>query len=208
MCQYFMRPVLDAASTGRAALEARQMFIHHKSALDPYDLKTLAQYNLLGDPSIHPIRATGEHGIVKVLMGSKMATGAAASVAGRRHRRERLERFGIALGSIVRTAAAKKAFSGSKAIRGALDAEVAKEQLGNVQFSTHSVTGPASFAPSPRAKTARHGKAIPGINTNITGPTFHIAIGSRPGQLSVPQYVVIVASEDENQTIIRKGFSR
>jgi hypothetical protein len=43
ICQFFIEQLLRGASLGRAMLEAR-----------PYDEKTLAQFVLLGDPSLHP----------------------------------------------------------------------------------------------------------------------------------------------------------
>jgi hypothetical protein len=52
--QYFLLAILDGASLGRAALVARQRFVEQTGELDPVDLKTLGQFNLLGDPSIHP----------------------------------------------------------------------------------------------------------------------------------------------------------
>lgn len=53
--QYFLLALLDGASLGRAALTARQRFVEQVGELDPMDLKTLGQFNLLGDPSIHPV---------------------------------------------------------------------------------------------------------------------------------------------------------
>ncbi|HET6559847.1 MAG TPA: C25 family cysteine peptidase [Prolixibacteraceae bacterium] len=53
--QYFIKNVLSGASTGRAFLEARHQFLTESASLDPYEMKTLAQFYLLGDPSIHPI---------------------------------------------------------------------------------------------------------------------------------------------------------
>jgi hypothetical protein len=53
--QYFLINVLNGSSLGRACLEARQMFVD-KEDLDIYNLKTLAQFLLLGDPSLHPCR--------------------------------------------------------------------------------------------------------------------------------------------------------
>ena len=50
LCQYFLLNVLDGASIGRAALLARQQFVEHAAQMDPFDLKTLAQFCLLGDP--------------------------------------------------------------------------------------------------------------------------------------------------------------
>jgi len=53
--QYFIKSVLGGASTGRAFLEARQQFLSASGPqLDPYELKTLAQFYLLGDPSVQP----------------------------------------------------------------------------------------------------------------------------------------------------------
>ena len=58
VCQYFLQLVLAGASLGRAVLEARQKFAGGKTHLDPFDLKTLAQFYLLGDPSAHPVAAS------------------------------------------------------------------------------------------------------------------------------------------------------
>jgi hypothetical protein len=60
ICQYFLRHVLAGASLGRAALEARQEFVREVTVVDPADLKTLAQFTLLGDPSVHPVRVPSE----------------------------------------------------------------------------------------------------------------------------------------------------
>ncbi len=57
MCQYFVRRVLAGASLGRAFLEARQEFAQLSSEIDPFSLKTIAQFTLLGDPSIVPVDA-------------------------------------------------------------------------------------------------------------------------------------------------------
>src|SRR4029453_14340311 len=46
--QYFLLAILDGASLGRAALQARQQFVQQTGELDPVDLKTLGQFNLLG----------------------------------------------------------------------------------------------------------------------------------------------------------------
>jgi hypothetical protein len=55
ICQYFLINVLQGASVGRAALLARQQFVERTGQMDPLDLKTLAQFYLLGDPSVHPV---------------------------------------------------------------------------------------------------------------------------------------------------------
>jgi hypothetical protein len=52
ICQYFLKQVLSGASLGRAALSARLTFANDNTAISPVDLKTLAQFILLGDASL------------------------------------------------------------------------------------------------------------------------------------------------------------
>lgn len=56
ICQFFFRELLKGASLGRALLQARQQYINGQAPLDPTDLKTIAQFFLAGDPSIHPVK--------------------------------------------------------------------------------------------------------------------------------------------------------
>jgi hypothetical protein len=63
--QYFLLALLQGASLGRAALTARQRFVEQVGELDPMDLKTLGQFNLLGDPSIHPVVIASPTGVPK-----------------------------------------------------------------------------------------------------------------------------------------------
>ena len=93
ICQAFMRHVLAGASLGRAALQARQDFVAGVSLVDPVDLKTLAQFDLLGDPSIHPVRSESD-----IAPAPKRAGGPLAHLAvGRGNRRIRLAATGEAL---------------------------------------------------------------------------------------------------------------
>lgn len=57
LCEYFLRRIRAGASLGRAFLEARHRFATSRNVLYPVDQKTLAQFILLGDPSIHPLQA-------------------------------------------------------------------------------------------------------------------------------------------------------
>jgi hypothetical protein len=63
--QYFLLAILDGASLGRAALLARQQYVAQAGELDPIDLKTLAQFNLLGDPSIVPAKVASATSVPK-----------------------------------------------------------------------------------------------------------------------------------------------
>jgi hypothetical protein len=55
ICRLFQASILEGASVGRAGLEARQEYVARSSPLDPLDLKTIAQYLVLGDPSAQPV---------------------------------------------------------------------------------------------------------------------------------------------------------
>ena len=56
ICQYFLTSVLAGASIGRAALVARQTYVKNSPAMSPTDLKTLAQFILLGDASVQCVQ--------------------------------------------------------------------------------------------------------------------------------------------------------
>jgi hypothetical protein len=56
MAQYFLMNVLGGSSIGRACLQARQKFVQAQKMENPANLKTVAQFILLGDPSLQPVR--------------------------------------------------------------------------------------------------------------------------------------------------------
>ena len=87
--QYFLLAMLDGASLGRAALLARQQFVQQTAELDPVDLKTLGQFNLLGDPSVHPAVIASATSVPKGVdtdKASRLETRANARQAARRRR--------------------------------------------------------------------------------------------------------------------------
>lgn len=57
LTQYFLINALEGASLGRACLQARQKFVLGEKMEDPINLKTLAQFILLADPSLQPCPA-------------------------------------------------------------------------------------------------------------------------------------------------------
>ncbi|MBL8906297.1 MAG: hypothetical protein JNM20_06440 [Rhizobiales bacterium] len=69
----FLLAVFEGASLGRAALIARQKYIAQAGELDPIDLKTIGQFNLLGDPSIHPVKSAGATHVPKGVDVSEVA---------------------------------------------------------------------------------------------------------------------------------------
>lgn len=59
IAKYFIRHLFNGSSLGRAFLEARQEYFSKNNQPDPIDYKTLAQFNLMGDPSLHLYVAAG-----------------------------------------------------------------------------------------------------------------------------------------------------
>ncbi|MCW5592647.1 MAG: hypothetical protein KIS74_11160 [Burkholderiales bacterium] len=55
ICRVFLQKVLEGCSLGRAALEARIAYARTVKWASPVMWKTLAQFHLLGDPSVHPV---------------------------------------------------------------------------------------------------------------------------------------------------------
>lgn len=53
--QYFLIEIHKGASIGRAMLDARLEYVRQSAEMDPIDLKTLAQFCIYGDPSIHAV---------------------------------------------------------------------------------------------------------------------------------------------------------
>ncbi|MBL8863643.1 MAG: hypothetical protein JNK02_16760 [Planctomycetes bacterium] len=95
ICRSFLRHVLAGASAGRAALEARHEYLHEHPTLDPTDLKTLAQFALFGDPSVHPVAPARSAWIA--LSAGGMGPAHAQQGVGRSERRLRLAARGAAL---------------------------------------------------------------------------------------------------------------
>ncbi len=98
ICQYFLLQVLEGASLGRAALAARQQFVENVAQMDPIDLKTLAQFYLLGDPSLHPVLRTTPTTVPKGMVRDQ------AERFFRAERRAKLEQVGAFLSKTKPTA--------------------------------------------------------------------------------------------------------
>ncbi len=150
--QYFLLAMLDGASLGRAALLARQRFVQQTGELDPVDLKTLGQFNLLGDPSIHPARVENPTGMPKNIDLE------AAARQGRRERRAKLQAMGEFLRDTKPTASRRET--------GVRRSETVKKALANIrreagisagkEFTPYAVKAP----PATRAR-ARGSKSAP-----------------------------------------------
>jgi len=199
ICQYFLEAVLAGSSLGRAALEARQRFVRSASVLDPTDLKTLAQFSLMGDPSIHPVW-TAHKGLSRTKAFRKAFPAAGVLPLGRSLRRDRLLRDGITLSRTVSAARRAGATRPTAKIRQVLTQAARESDLKSCSLTSFGVHHPA-------AALLKGPGAPPGRRSGATG--VHMIIGSRrgvargsgrrtegrpTGASKVPRVVVVVAT--------------
>lgn len=121
ICQFFVEQLLRGASLGRAFLEARLGYLRKQSVVDPYDEKTLAQFVLLGDPSLHPFVAAANGETAGATRSAATPAAKAAAHAARQQRRVGLMKAGQQLAKeCAYTVARGKATarSGGKALAG------------------------------------------------------------------------------------------
>ncbi|MER9259459.1 hypothetical protein [Mesorhizobium sp. M0619] len=140
ICQVFIQRVLGGASSGRALLQARQNFILTQVMSIATNLKTIAQFLLLGDPSICP--ATAEKALVDggVAVPKTMAI-PADEASERKSRRIALASQGESIASAA-TRPGRRLSGSSPAV--ARFTEIARAQgMSNVEV--FSVTGGPAF---------------------------------------------------------------
>ena len=190
VCQYFMENVLAGASLGRAFLEARQKFVSTASPLHPLDLKTLAQFNLYGDPSIVAVRP-------RVPKGTLSRTPDVKSVqserSARHDRRRTLFRTGFALSErepITRRIATTEAAS----IRRALHARARSFNLRPRKMLSFAIRYRSTSRATPQGL----------VSKSLLPKAYHILFcrsrtatgreGSRR-RLGIPNIVVLIGKE-------------
>jgi hypothetical protein len=174
ICQFFVLQVLGGASLGRAALEARQQFIAAEPQMDPADLKTLAQFILLGDPSIHPVSVPNPH--------TAVSKAAADDGIDRSARRTQLHNKGAFLAKSQPVASSSPKAKISPALNKVLYKIAAKANMKDCSIRSFSIKR-TQKPKSPMAKA-------------MTPSTFHVVLGKTPGSTSrTPLVVAVVAKE-------------
>ena len=182
--QYFLIAVLGGASLGRAALVARQRFVEKTSELDPVDLKTLGQFNLLGDPSIHP---------AEVESATVVPKGVDTTQSDRQERRERRAKLRSA-GELLQET---KPTASRKAI-GVRKSATVKKALANIareagigkrkEFTAFAVKTPKGARP-------RGSKAVP------VASRYHVAV-YRPKSGGIEEYGVAAVAKEVSGRIV------
>ena len=187
IAQYFLQEVLRGASLGRAALAARQRFARQASpALLPVDLKTLAQFVLLGDPSVHPIALPATASTRERL--AETALDDAAPSADRKQRRWLMEARAEQLENSVRTVS-----KAGEAATGRLDTKLTTyaENLG-LEMTAHRVY---RIEESPTL-TEKLGSVAAKARSHaaMAEPLVHALVGRRAEQKKVlnriPSYMI------------------
>jgi hypothetical protein len=160
--QYFIKEIMCGASIGRALLQARQEFLSNSGPqLDPYELKTLAQFYLLGDPSVQP-----------VLSDSDTSKGplAKSSIA---NNRMRLYSKGMSLKKSITPAKEMKTKVKSsnekelKEVLKELNFAGADEKVYEVKPKTAGMTGMEKTMMGESARFRTYIKSAPGTKNNI-----------------------------------------
>ncbi len=198
ICQYFLNEVLEGASLGDAALRARHRFAQAYTHLDPVDLKTLAQFHLLGDPSIHAV-SYALHALTRAKTFKKAFRTDQNVKAMRMLRREKLTRTGI---NLQRSLGAVKTTSEAVPFHVVEILESAAKESAVFSFGTRAfnVAFPADAKKGymSRFTEVRKGRAV------------HMLVGKRdlpPG--SPGRVVALVATVQDGQLIhLRRLHSR
>jgi len=117
IARFFLREVLEGASVGHAALEARLRLAGMWADPGPHTRKTLAQFVLLGDPSIHAVQPA--HAAKTVPAGAAAKLGAAHLdlLAGRDERRRELRVRAQALAESTRPVVKARSYRLSPPVR-------------------------------------------------------------------------------------------
>jgi len=178
LCQFFLQRVLAGASLGRAFLEARQRFVRDTNVLDPADLKTLAQFNLIGDPSIVAVQKPGKQ--ASTPPAKSRASGAGARGA----RRANLMAMGVALESSRSYVEAKPADRRPPRLTSL------KRELGlkHPKVSSFDVQQPSAL---------RNAKGAP-----VAGPeAIHLLVEPIESALPAQEYRLVVAAERSGEVV-------
>ncbi len=191
------------ASTGEAALKARLQFIQLLSIADPTDLKTLAQFSLMGDPSLHPVAAPPHTGDAMIAEPKSARGGTEAPLAddslrvraaSRALRRRHLAALGGVVASAVAVADPRSRRATAKAPRTLLEAELAQAGARCVDVSSFTVRAPRG--------SNTEAKSAPADRVDV-------AVGELPrGDAPFPRFYVVVARATAGGTVVRRLFSR
>jgi hypothetical protein len=187
IAQYFLLKVLEGSSIGMAALSARQQFVAQTGQMDPVDLKTLAQFCLYGDPSIHPVAVTSPTSAPKGIHLSVL------DAMGRRERRAKMTDTGNLLLAAKPTAGTVQ--------RGATTTRLVRSVLAGLSRSAGVPSGHfVSFAVRRKAGTQES-------KTLAHPERYHVLVAkARRQRASLVQNIAIVAKEVSQRVVAYRVY--
>ena len=163
ICQFFLKHVMEGASLGRAALEARQEFAGSSPNLDPVDLKTLAQFSLLGDPAVVPIEVSTPH-VVATPKAKSMSFAIDPKTIERGERRQQLHTKGLWLAKNQACAVSDAKKSVTSAIEATLQKIATKVNMKRPTFLSFAIKNQQSDTGNLLAKS-------------MSATAFHVMVG-------------------------------
>jgi hypothetical protein len=192
ICRSFLASILAGASVGRAGLEARQAYIAGAAPLDPVDLKTVAQFLVLGDPSVHPVAAPAAGAAAAPDALAKYALGVGA-------RRALLQRKGRALERTV-TYAERVEPSDERDLPAQLRSLAGLPDDGRETFGSFVIRG--GIEPKGMGAALALRSRAPA--------TIHLLVQRREvTNAPIPIHVAVIAYEEDGQlTAVRTAVSR
>ena len=163
LTQYFFENIIAGASSGRALFQARVRFLTSQDLTDPSNLKTLAQFLLLGDPSVTPCAASAQTSSTQKLMARAEPVDSAAQVKSRR----------VALASAALAIASGKAVcsgpgKASAAAKDKVRAIATSRNYPEQKETLIGVTGGADFKRMAKAKKATESVMV--VTTKMPSP--------------------------------------
>jgi len=198
LCQYFLRRVKAGASLGRAALEARQEFAGGAPEIDPIDLKTLAQFQLLGDPSITPVETpvvatAGATPKGMASLAKSLRIGFANAAVARADRRRQLLARGIRIAATQAVVAKVSPTRATGTVFGDLKKIAASLGMSQPKFLSGKIDRPAAAA-----------RAIaPALIKMMPPPgSFHVMTERKEvPEVRAPQIIAVVAKEQAGRIV-------
>lgn len=190
ICQYFINEVLDGASLGEATLKARHRFAQTYTHVDPTDLKTMIQFHLFGDPSIHAVGAV-PHALARSKSFKQAFRERQNAKGTRKLRRERAARTGTNLRNSLGTPnRSDEALPSEVAV--VLESVARESAIKSFRAQSFRVKfpGEAMVETMKRFAPARKGRAL------------YMVSGSRPLPKEAPGRVVVIIGTVQNGQLI------
>lgn len=200
ICQYFLKYLFMGASLGRAVLQARHEFVQSSTELDPIDQKTLAQFNLFGDPSIHPVRSVEPVSMFQHKTALKSAK-EEYLLSGRSERRQHLKTIGKSVSSTVSIAVKSLKLKPSTAVEKDLKDILKKAKI------TMKPSAILSFSiRSPKSKFYTKLKAMKKVRSNA----FHVHLSEIKSKKVPSKHFMglkaLIAKEENGKIVSYKEY--